>query len=652
LPEFKDCHVVPVEEAWRELLDFVITQQKRIAVIRAPPRSGKSFLGELGSQKVPDGPWGEVEVRYCANVGSPEFLAQLVKEGGYANVAEMAMDSALSNIDSSRKTIVYYLDEAHELPQSIVKAFVKSGAQNGYAIFATAGRATLPESYITPQELLARTFLYRSPAPMTTLRVWLQRKFEELLQSTEEADPAADLLLNLAAGNVGLITFFGNKLEQCRCTDLGLVRQELRRLLSDHKDIYVRTFGVENGKPDAAQTLLISALRCCGSLTKTTATGQKLPVWDAEDASHRRGLSKAYYAASAPRSDPSRCLVQVCTETNISFVHPVQPEIYASKFKYAWTDIGLQHRWITNFAGTGSEPAETPTTVLDLVLSWLSHIDSKELLLIHNRNVDAGEAHFQTSLYLFCSDILKLSRVEKEKKTGGGFVDMFIEGNMGIELLIRASQGNRMSAQGLLTNSATKGSLIEHAERAQGKYNEVARNCAKGYITVLPATLVETTADQEWDNFKALVTNQLAQFGYPVLVAVAPFGWAEWDVFIHRPGQEPMKVQVPRQQLMLKLSDGAVVSARQFYPQPEEVWVQQLAREMNLTGRAFKIKPVPDDVAELAKMIKDAESLTCPLSQLAIYRQNWKGEWEEVTRQSQVLYENIEERPYGFLTPG
>ncbi|CAE7894593.1 unnamed protein product, partial [Symbiodinium necroappetens] len=477
-------------------------------------------------------------------------------------------------------------------------------------------------------------------------------KFEALLQTATEAEPAADLLLNVAAGNVGLITFFGDKLEQHHCRDLLSVREKLRELLSDYKDVYVRTFGVENGKPDAVQTLLISALRCCGSLTKTSATGQKLPLWDAEDASHRRGLSKAYYAAFAPGTDLSRCLVQVCTEATISFVHPLQPEIYASKFKFSWTDIGLQDRWITNFACSDSEPAETPKTVLDLVLSWLSHVEIHVLLLIHNNIVDAPEKEFQTSFYLFCKDILKLSPVEREKKTRGGFVDMFIEGNMGIELLIRASRGNLMTAEGLLTNSATRGSLIEHAERAKGKYNEIAQNCAKGYITVLPATLVDTTPDQEWVNFQALATNELAQVGYPVVVAVAPFGWAEWDVFIHRPCQDPMRVQVPRQQLMLKLSDGAVVSARQFYPKPEEVWVQQLTRKMKLTGRAFKIKPAPDDVAELADAIVEKRPrLNCDAAELAIYRQDWKGEWEEAEEDS-VLFENTKKRPYGFLTPG
>jgi hypothetical protein len=651
--EFKDCHLVPVEEAWRELLDFVITQRNRIALIQAPPRSGKSFLGELGSRSVPAGPWGEVEVRYCENVGDPATLAQLVAQGGYADVKAMATDSARSGEDASRPTIIYYFDEAHGLPTSIVGAFVKSGSVNGYAIFATAGRATLSTGYITPPELVARTLFYRSPARMTTVRDWLQAKFAALLLKGTEAEAAADLLLNAAAGSVGIITFVGTKLEESNRTDLQSVREELQGLLFEHKYMYIRIFGTANGKPNAAQAVLISALRCSGSLTKTSATGQKLPLWDAEDVAHRRGLSQAYYAAPAAKRDLSRCFVPVSTETDISFVHPLQPEIYTSKFTFAWTGIGLQDRWITNFARSGSEPAETPTTVLDLVLSWLSHVEIKVLTWTHNSNVDAPEVKFQDSLHSFCTYTLKLNNVKREQRAGRGYLVMFIEGSMGVELLIRASksQGNQIDATGLLTNSATKSSLIEHAERGSSIYQDIAQQCSKGYITVLPATLVQTTADEEWDNFQGLVRNELAQLEYPVLVAVAPFGWAEWDVFLHRPGQEPVRLQVPRQQLMFKLIDDVpgneLVSARQFYPKPQEVWVQRLTQDMRLTGRAFIINPAPDNIAELAKAVTEAERLTCPVSMLAIYRQNWEGEWEE-EEEDQVLFENTKTEPYGF----
>ena len=105
---------------------------------------------------------------------------------------------------------------------------------------------------------------------------------------------------------------------------------------------------------------------------------------------------------------------------------------------------------------------------------------------------------------------------------------------------------------------------------------------------------------------------------------------------------------------MLKLVDDQVVSARAFYPSPQEVWVQRLGSEDGVRkkkGKAFKICPAPADVAGLARAIRDEDGLTCGLSQLLIFRQNWEGEWEEETKMSQVLYENTEEKPYGFQAP-
>ena len=212
---------------------------------------------------------------------------------------------------------------------------------------------------------------------------------------------------------------------------------------------------------------------------------------------------------------------------------------------------------------------------------------------------------------------------------------------------------NNMKAKTLLGSKQVINSLVEHAQRGDGRYSDIAKQCTKGYITVFPATLTNTAADDEWEAFQELA-KQFANFSYPVLVAVAPFGWAKWEGFLHRPGQEPIRFEIPRQRLMLKLVDDQVVSARAFYPWPQEVWVQPLRSEdgvMKKQRRAFKICPAPADVAGLAKAIRDEDGLTCGLSQLQIFRQNWEGEWEEETKMSQVLYENTEEKPYGFQAP-
>jgi hypothetical protein len=36
---------------------------------------------------------------------------------------------------------------------------------------------------------------------------------------------------------------------------------------------------------------------------------------------------------------------------------------------------------------------------------------------------------------------------------------------------------------------------------------------------------------------------------------------------------------------------------------------------------------------------------------LRIFRLDWEGEWKEEERGGQVLYENTEDKPYGFVVP-
>ena len=649
LSQFEERHLVSVQEPWRVLLDFIVTKGSRIVLIRAPPRSGKSFLGELGVKAVPAG----IEVRYCANVGSEEQLDGLLKRGGYQDLSEMAKMSASSGDDTSKPTIVYYFDEAHEIPQAIINAFVKSGSTCGYAVFATAGRATLPDSYITPMELLDRTFYYRSPASFDEMQKWLRVKFVRLFQRCKadmETEAATEILMNFSNGIIGVITFFGRTMEEYGCKCLADVRNKIRQVLEDPKDLYIRIFGTQNGTPNATQALLISMLRCSGSLGTVTLTGEQRSVWDNGNLEHRRGLSLAYYGPKAP-SAPGP-IVQMTADSDISFVHPLQPEIYLHKFKDAWAKLRHEERWVANFNGDeNGEPSVKPMHVIDVILSWLSHVKTPELLYVYKEaNVDIAETEFQRSFDLFCKDVLGM-KAKREVYSTGNFLDHFVEEGMGIEFVIRSSSDNKLSSTGLLTNEATKKSLVEHVGRPEAKYNEIAQKCSKGYITVLPATLIGATVDEEWQRFQQLAGKELAQSAHPVLVALAPFGWATWHVFLQRSGKEPVHVQIPRQRLMIKLVKGVPMSARQFYPKPEEVWVQRLTSDMKLIGRAFEVKPNKDNVAALAEMIKDAESLTCPLSQLAIYRQNWKGEWQEEAEEK-VLYENTKQRPYGFLNPG
>ncbi|CAE7235475.1 unnamed protein product [Symbiodinium sp. CCMP2592] len=653
---FKQEQLVPVEAAWRELLTYIIVENQRTAVIRAPPRSGKSFLGILGARKVPAGMWGSAEVRYCANF-DPGVLDILTRRGNFNSVAEMAKDSAESGSDCDRATVVYYFDEAHELPAEIINSFIKNGEDNGYAIFATAGRATPARSFVTPPELVAKTLFFRSPAPKAAIKAWLADRLRQLVLDDDTATASADLLLNGAAGNIGVVTFFAVQLEQKLPSDKSLrilreVREILAKLTSEFTGLYIRIFGTENGKPDDTQAELISSMRCTGSLMRTTPAGEALPLWDPTMPSHRYGLSNAYYTVCAPE-DEDGCLAQASAAETISFVHPVQPEIYADKFKLAWHDISLEQRWLTNFSRDHSDPANTPANVIDLVLSWLSHVPTKTLLSIHGgNNVDAPESGLQVSLYEFCRDTLSLQQtVQREaSSSSGGKLDLYIDGSMGVELLIRPSNSNKIATQSVLRNAATRESLLEHARRGDESYKDLSQQCRLGYITVFVTTLTQSTADAEWEHFQNLSSTTLVGLGYPVLVAVANFGWAKWDVFLHRPRLTPIRFFIPRQRLMLKLIDDKPVSARSYYCKPQEVWVQELQVNENvhaLVGEVLLIESAPNLVAQLARRIKTVAGLSWPLPKLAIYRLNWQNEWEKEAA-DQVLFENTRNSPYGF----
>ena len=143
---FRDEHLVNVESPWTALLDHI--EEHSIAIIRAPPKSGKTMLGVLASS----GRVGVVndrgyEVRYCnsmANVGN------FATRWGFRTVMDMAMDSGESRTED-RKTVVYFFDEAGQIPEEINENFINF--MYGYAVFAAASVAQVQRSHITPPEL-------------------------------------------------------------------------------------------------------------------------------------------------------------------------------------------------------------------------------------------------------------------------------------------------------------------------------------------------------------------------------------------------------------------------------------------------------------------------------------------------------------------
>ena len=250
---------------------------------------------------------------------------------------------------------------------------------------------------------------------------------------------------------------------------------------------------------------------------------------------------------------------------------------------------------------------------------------------------------------------------------GSGFLDHLFNGDMGVELLIRPSKDNKFDATGLLEpGRATWRSLRGHAARAdqraaeaagQSCYENTAKRCTKGYMTVLLATLMTTTVQYEWSNFQAFIKamkddkTMAGALKHHIMVAVARFGWGSFVAFLHEPGKEPVKFSIPRQRLLFKLVDGQLQSARHFYPRPETVWVQQLLKKgsyLQPSWSAFKVAPEEDSVESLADAVARKRGI---LSQhpLKIYMLNHAGGWWEwIQAASQVLYANAEEKPYGY----
>ena len=344
----------------------------------------------------------------------------------------------------------------------------------------------------------------------------------------------------------------------------------------------------------------------------------------------------------------------------MGFTHMLQPELYHAKFEVDNWGLSQSHRWVVNFSHSDIEKAaKLPTHVVDVVVSWLSHIATVDLVYAQDR-VDAREDIFQRSLNEFCMLLGIEARRKASLKTATlqGSIDLLVNDTMGIELLSRTGVDDRYSATRLLDEgSPTWKSLWEHASRTHGAHTGVARRCSNGYITVLPATLTTTTVEHEGAKFKAFIT-KLRENGdtasileYHIMVAVAMPGWGEFVAFLHEPGKEPVKFCIPRQRLLFKLVDGQLQSARHFYPRPEKLWVQEINVAGERMDEPFTVMPQDDSVQGLRKAILVGSNIQSR-RQLRIHKLNHAGAWEWIQAVSQVLYANTEEKPYGFQVPG
>ena len=658
--DFADENIVNVNEPWAQLLDHL--ESNRIALIRAPPKSGKTMLGELASLgRVEVVNMRRYEVRYCPFISG---YANFLQSHGFPHVEAMALDSGASEKNSSRNTLVYFFDEVGEVPEEIYKYFIKK--LNGYAVFAsTSAPARARElGYITPAELLHCSFFYKSPTTSKKLSKWLARRFAALfgqLARSKEVMMATKLLLGVSDSHLGIIQYLGCRLEAARCKNLQDVRSFIVAALRSKQRIFyaARCFGVAGGLPTDAQSTLVSMLRCSGQMKFVDACGCLRGAWKEDNPEHRQGLVQGLYA---PMVNVLQPLVPQEEEESIQmgFTHTLQPELYHSKFEVNdnWRELSQSHRWVVNFSHSDTEKAaKLPTHVVDLVVSWLSNIETVDLVYARD-NVDASEDVFQRSLDEFCMLLGMNGRREVFFKTAHlkGFLDLLVNDTMGIELLIRTGGNNRYSATGLLEkDSLTWSALLQHASRTHRAYAGAAKMCNDGYITVLPATLTFTTVEREWDNFEAFIKklrenkDTARALAYHIMVAVAKPGWGEFVVFLHEPGKEPVKFSVPRQRLMLKVVDGQPQSARHFYPRPEMVWAQRLLKgsDLQLARSALEVAPAKDSVASLAMAVAKEYEISPP-DLLEIYQLNHAGGWE-LMEKDQVLYGNTEKKPYGFF---
>ena len=152
-------------------------------------------------------------------------------------------------------------------------------------------------------------------------------------------------------------------------------------------------------------------------------------MWRPDNPSHRMGLSKAFFAPRVAVSEP---MSRMSEDWPMTFVHALQPEAFDDKFRRGWSDISLERRWVLDFAHNKGTRQALPEHVIDLVLSWLSHVSTDTLLYAPQAgSVDASEGKYQQSLDLFVKRQLHM-RAAREQRSGGGFVDHFVDENMAL----------------------------------------------------------------------------------------------------------------------------------------------------------------------------------------------------------------------------
>jgi hypothetical protein len=228
--------------------------------------------------------------------------------------------------------------------------------------------------------------------------------------------------------------------------------------------------------------------------------------------------------------------------------------------------------------------------------------------------VDTPEALFQNNFHDFCTVQLQLPAQNNAHANVGNkrgrppSLDHFVNDNMGVEFLIRSSENNKMPAGFFSLRDSTWDSLLEHSCRAATKYTALAQKCTRGYVTVLVASLSEAALDAAWEQFQDRMMNWTVNHPQavmrPIVVAVAPFGWGKWCVFLHRLRYAPLRLEVKRQWLFYKLIGSELMSARMFYPRPTSVWVRHMRANLSfIAARADKVKPLEDDITSLASAI-------------------------------------------------
>ena len=325
--EFGDENVVKVDEVWEIILNYISTNH--IALIKAPPKAGKTMLGKLAAAGRVDNLKEQYEVRYC------EKLAQVgnyLERWGARTIEELAKTCGKSWTDSCSKKIIYFFDETDELPQDVNTYFINN--KYGYAVFASAGTARQPDCSETPKGLLQHTFYYKFPSHRNTVAQWISGRIQTLFQSGGEVDERCiglmtELMMNLSGGHVGILQYIGSKCEKAETKTFQQMRDGIVSMLRLKREIALaRCFGVANGSPDPQQGELIAMMRCSGSTALVDVTGTSQSVFKFSNPSHRHGLSMAYYALET-NSTNDHPLENIVEESCVgSFVHALQPELY------------------------------------------------------------------------------------------------------------------------------------------------------------------------------------------------------------------------------------------------------------------------------------------------------------------------------------